>query len=222
MSILNDLETTLDNGTNYVTKTKIFDIIFDDMVKVLSNESAITGISYQGHHFPIQGTSNANGWGYSFFMGKDSYLRHLKAKAKDAFSMVRLYELSDHFGLSNNELKLFLESDYIHIYQTEYRAYDMEYGTSIDFNSDMDLLYQYLENPEIITQSYYNYCYSRKVDNRRDTPIHNIYDHNSSDYHYFARSFRKQILSLNVIVNDRFWTEFSEYISKKPLVEWYD
>ena len=221
MSILNDLETTLDNGTNYVTKTKIFDIIFDDMVKVLSKESAITGISYQGHHMPIQGTSNANGWGYSFFMGKDSYLRHLKVKAKEAFSMVRLYELSDHFGLSNNELKLFLESDYIHIYQTEYRAYDMEYGTSIDFNSDMELLYQYLENPEIITQSYYNYCYSRNVDNRREltTPI---YDHSSSDYHYFARSFRKQILSLNVIVNDRFWTEFSEYISKKPLVEWYD
>lgn len=218
MSILNDLETSLDNGTNYVSRTKIFDVLFDDMVKAMSNESSITGIAYQGHHFPIQGTSNANG-GYSLFMGKDSYLRHLKAKAKQSFSMVRLYELYDHFGLSDNEIKLFLESDYIHIYQTEYRAYDMEYGTSIDFNCDMDLLFQYLENPEIITQSYYNYCYSQKVDNRRDTPIYNIYDHSSSDYHYFARSFRKQILSLNVIVNDRFWSEFSEYISKKPL-EW--
>lgn len=218
MSILNDLETSLDNGTNYVTKTKIFDVLFDDMVKAMSNESSITGIAYQGHHFPIQGTSNANG-GYSLFMDKYSYLRHLKAKAKQSFSMVRLYELYDHFGLSDNEIKLFLESDYIHIYQTEYRAYDMEYGTSIDFNCDMDLLWQYLENPEIITQSYYNYCYSQKVDTRRDTPIYNIYGHSSSDYHYFARSFRKQILSLNVIVNDRFWSEFSEYISKKPL-EW--
>lgn len=220
MSILNDLETTLDNGTNYVTRNKIFDILFDDMVKVMSNEHSITGIAYQGHHLPIQGTSNANG-GYSFFLGKDSYLRHLKVKAKEAFSMVRLYELSNHFGLSNNELKLFLESDYIHIYQTEYRAYDMEYGTIIDFNSDMELLYQYLENPETITQSYYNYCYSQKTVNHRDMPTHDIYDpYSSSDYHYFAQSFRKQILSLNVIVNDRFWTEFSEYISKKPL-EWY-
>jgi hypothetical protein len=219
MSILNDLEKTLDNGTNYASRNKIFDVLFDDMVKAMSNESSITGISYQGHHFPIQGTSNANG-GYSLFMGKDSYLRHLIRKAKQSFSMVRLYELYDHFGLSDNEIKLFLESDYIHIYQTEYRAYDMEYGTSIDFNSDMDLLFQYLENPEIITQSYYNYCYSQKVDNRRDTPIYNIYGHSSSDYHYFARSFRKQILSLNVIVNDRFWGEFSEYIRNKPL-EWY-
>jgi hypothetical protein len=202
MSILNDLETSLDNGTNYVTKTKIFDVLFDDMVKAMSNESSITGIAYQGHHFPIQGTSNANG-GYSLFMGKDSYLRHLIHKAKQSFSMVRLYELSDHFGLSNNEIKLFLESDYIHIYQTEYRAYDMEYGTSIDFNSYIDLLFQYLENPETIAKCYAHYAHIEFCS-------------------HFARAFRKQILSLNVIVNDRFWTEFSEYIRNKPLVEWYD
>ena len=199
MSILNDLETTLDNGTNYATRNKIFDVLFDDMVKVINNNS-ITGIAYQGHHMPIQGTSNANG-GYSFFLGKDSYLRHLKVKAKESFSMVRLYELSDHFGLSNDELKLFLESDYIHIYQTEYRAYDMEYGTSIDFNSDIDLIYQYLENPETIAKLYADYVHTEFCTN-------------------FARAFRKQILSLNVIVNDRFWSEFSEYIRNKPL-EWY-
>lgn len=199
MSILNDLETTLDNGTNYITRNKIYDILFDDMVKVMNNNS-ITGIAYQGHHIPLQGTSNANG-GYSFFLGKDSYLRHLKAKAKESFSMVRLYELSDHFGLSDNEIKLFLESDYIHIYQTEYRAYDMEYGTSIDFNSDINLLYQYLENPETIAKMYAHYVHTEFCTN-------------------FACAFRKQILSLNVIVNERFWGEFSEYISKKPL-EWY-
>jgi hypothetical protein len=192
MSILNDLETTLDNGTNYATRNKIFDVLFDDMVKVINNNS-VTGITYQGHHISIQGTSNANG-GYSFFLGKDSYLRHLKVKAKESFSMVRLYELTDHFGLSNNELKLFLESDYIHIYQTNYRAYDMEFGTCIDFNSDIDLIYQYLENPEAVEKLYAKYAHIDYYEN-------------------FACSFRKQILSLSVIVNDKFWTEFSEYIS---------
>lgn len=214
MSILADLQTTLDNGTNFSTRNKIFDVLFNDMVKVINSNSdcSITGISFQGHHLPIQGTSNANG--YSLFMGKSSYINRIKNSARQSFSMVRLYELSDHFGLSNNELKLFLESDYIHTYQTEYRAYDMEYGTRIDFNSDMDLLYQYFENPETITQLYYNYCYSQKVDNHRDISTCNIYDpYSSSDYHYFANSFRKQILSLNVIVTDKFWSEFNDYLN---------
>ena len=105
------------------------------------------------------------------------------------------------YKFAAHELKLFLESDYIHIYQTEYRAYDMEYGTSIDFNSDIDLIYQYLENPETIAKLYADYVHTEFCTN-------------------FARAFRKQILSLNVIVNDRFWGEFSEYIRNKPL-EWY-
>jgi hypothetical protein len=188
MSILNDLETTLDNGTNYVTRNKIFDVLFDDMVKLLNCD--------------LETRNSQSPFSRFVFFNKESYINRIKSSAKQSFSMVRLYELLNHFGLSDNELKLFLNSDYIHIYQTEYRAYDMEYGTSIDFNSDIDLIYQYLENPEAVAKWYAQYAH---IDFCKK----------------FARAFRKQILSLNVIVNDIFWNEFSEYISNKPL-EWYD
>lgn len=190
MSILNDLETTLDNGTILSARNKIFDVLFNDML-VLSNDPYLS-------------------------------IRHLILLAKKTFSMVKAYELIDKFEVELHELKLLFSSDYI-VYSTFhninnsrlYRVYGNDIGTCIDFNIDKKTILEYLENPSVVTQSYYNYCHSREIYERRDVPVYNIYDNSSPEYNYFANLFKKQILNFNIVISEKFWEEFSEYAKDK-------
>ena len=198
MSLLADIETTFDNGTILSTRNKIFDVLFNDML-VLSNDPYLS-------------------------------IRHLILLAKKTFSMVKAYELIDKFGVELHELKLLFSSDYI-VYSTFhninnsrlYRVYGNDIGTCIDFNIDKKNILEYLENPSIVTQSYYNYCHSQKIYDRRDTPIYNIYDNSSPEYleyNYFANLFKKQILDFNIVISAKFWEEFEEY-AKDKIISWY-
>lgn len=191
MSLLADIETTFDNGTVLSTRNKIFDVLFNDML-VLSNDPYLS-------------------------------IRHLILLSKKTFSMVKAYELIDKFGVELNELKLFFNSGYI-VYSTFHNlnsiVYRNDIGTCIDFNIDMKTILEYLENPSVVTQSYYNYCYSQKIYDRRDEPI---YDNNSPEclaYNYFAQLFKKQILDFNIIISEKFWEEFNEY-AKDKIASWY-
>ena len=145
MSLLADIETTFDNGTILSTRNKIFNVLFNDML-VLSNDPYLS-------------------------------IRHLILLAKKTFSMVKAYELVDKFEVELHELKLFIKSGYI-VYSTfhniDSRVYGNDIGTCIDFNLDIKTILEYLENPSVVTQSYYNYCYSQKIFDRRDSPIYNI------------------------------------------------
>lgn len=198
MSLLTDIETTFDNGTIFSTRNKIFDVLFNDIL-VLSNDPYLS-------------------------------IRHLILLAKKTFSMVKAYELIDKFGVELHELKLLFSSDYI-VYSTFhninnsrlYRVYGNDIGTCIDFNIDKKTILEYLENPSIVTQSYYNYCHSRKIYDRRDAPIYNIYDNSSPEYpeyNYFANLFKKQILDFNIVISEKFWEEFEEY-AKDKIISWY-
>lgn len=187
MSLLNDIETTFDNGTVLSTRNKIFDVLFHDML-MLSNAEANLSV------------------------------RHLILLAKKTFSMVKAYELVDKFRVELHELKLFFSSGYI-VYSTFHninsRVYGNDIGTCIDFNIDMKTVLDYLENPSVVTQSYYNYCYSQEIYNRREIPTYNIYDYSSSEYSYFAHLFKKQILDFNIVISEKFWEEFKEYAKDK-------
>lgn len=182
MSLLADIETTFDNGTVLSTRNKIFDALFNDML-VLSNNPNIS-------------------------------IRHMMLLAKKTFSMVKAYELIDNFRVELHEFKLFFSSGYI-IYSTFHninsRVYGNDIGTCIDFNIDIKTILEYLENPSVVTQSYYNYCYSQEIYNRHEVPVYNIYDYSSPDYNYFAHLFKKQILNFNIVMDEKFWEEFEEY-----------
>lgn len=182
MSLLADIETTFDNGTVLSTRNKIFDVLFHDML-VLSNDPNIS-------------------------------VRHMMLLAKKTFSMVKAYELVDKFEVELHEFKLFFSSGYI-LYSTFHninsRVYGNDIGTCIDFNIDIKTILEYLENPSVVTQSYYNYCYSQEIYNRRDVPVYNIYDYSSSEYNYFAQLFKKQILNFTIAISEKFWEEFEEY-----------
>lgn len=184
MSLLADIETTFDNGTVLSTRNKIFDVLFNDMLK-LSND-------------PNPNIS----------------VRHMMLLAKKTFTMVKAYELVDKFGVELHELKLFFSSGYI-IYSTFHninsRVYGNDIGTCIDFNIDKKTILEYLENPSIVTQLYYNYCYSQEIYNRQDVPVYNIYDYSSVEYNYFAQLFKKQILNFTIAMGGKFWEEFEEY-----------
>lgn len=186
MSLLADIETTFDNGTVLSTRNKIFDVLFKDML-VLSNEPNIS-------------------------------VKGMIRLSKNTFSMVKAYELVDKFGVELHEFKLFFSSGYI-LYSTFHninsRIYGNDIGTCIDFNIDIKTILEYLENPSVVTQSYYNYCYSQEIYNRRDVPVYNIYDYSSLEYNYFAQLFKKQILDFNIVVSEKFWKEFEEYAKDK-------
>lgn len=191
MSLLADIETTFDNGTVLSTRNKIFDVLFNDML-MLSNEPNISA-------------------------------RHMMLLAKKTFSMVKAYELVNKFGVELHELKLFFSSGYI-LYSTfhniDSRVYGNDIGTCMDFNIDIKTILEYLENPSVITQSYYNYCYSQEIYNRHDVvmhdvPVYNIYDHSSVEYNYFAQLFKKQILNFTIVMSGKFWEEFEEYVKDR-------
>lgn len=182
MSLLADIETTFDNGTVLSTRNKIFDVLFNDMLK-LSNEPNLS-------------------------------VRHMMLLAQKTFSMVKAYELVDKFEVELHELKLFIKSGYI-LYSTFHninsRVYGKDIGTCIDFNIDIKTILEYLENPSVVTQSYYNCCYSQEIYNRREVPVYNIYDYSSVEYNYFAHLFKKQILNFTIVMGGKFWEEFEEY-----------
>ena len=193
MSLLADIETTFDNGTVLSTRNKVFDVLFNDML-VLSNDPNIS-------------------------------VRHMMLLSKKTFSMVKAYELVDKFGVELHELKLFLSSGYI-MYSTFHnmntindskliRVYGNDIGTGIDFNIDLKTILEYLDNPSVITQSYYNYCCSQQICERRDVPAYNIEGYSIPDYHYFTHLFKKQILDFNVLIGNKFWEEFEEYAKDK-------
>lgn len=182
MSLLADIETTFDNGTVLSTRNKIFEVLFNDMLK-LSNEPNISA-------------------------------RHMMLLSKRTFSMVKAYELVDKFGIELHEFKLFFSSGYI-LYSTfhniDSRVYGNDIGTCIDFNIDIKTILEYLENPSVVTQSYYNCCYSQEIYNRREVSVYNIYDYSSVEYNYFAQLFKKQILNFTITMGDKFWKEYEEY-----------
>lgn len=196
MSLLADIETTFDNGTVLSTRNKIFDVLFHDMYNmlVLSTDPRYMGMP-------------------------NISLRHMMLLAKKTFSMVKAYELVYKFGVELHELKLFFSSGYI-VYSTFHninnsRVYGNDIGTCMDFNIDMQTILDYLENPSIITQSYYNYCYSQEIYTRQDISVYNIYDNSSPEYNYFANLFKKQILDFNIVISEKFWEEFEEYAKDK-------
>lgn len=188
MSLLADIETTFDTGTVLSTRNKIFDVLFNDMLK-LSNP-------YEPH----------------------ISARHMMLLSKRTFSMVKAYELVDKFEVELQELKLFFKSGYI-LYSTFHninsRVYGNDIGTCIDFNIDIKTILEYLENPSVVTQSYYNYCYSQEIYNRQDVPVYNIYDYSSVEYNYFAQLFKKQILNFTIVMSGKFWEEFEEYVKDR-------
>ena len=216
MSILDDIDVALDTGTNFVTRNKIFDVLFDDMIKQYEHAININRGLYP-HLYPHNNFIH---------LSKEGCIRQIVAQARHAFSSVKMYELLDNFGLDIDELKTFLDSKYMY-YIPHVRSYNVELGTSLDFNTNIAEVFEYLNNPEFVTRSYFEYsgyCNRyrgiRGYDDRWEEPY--TYDiYNTPEYNYFAESFRKQVLGLELIINGVFWTEFKEYIENKPY-KWYD
>ena len=210
MSILANMDVALDNGTNFATRNKIFDVLFDDMIKLYEQTKTVNSL-YPHNNF--------------IHLSKEVCIKQIISQAKHTFSSVKMYELLDNFGLDMDELKTFLDSKYMY-YIPNVRSYSIEFGTSIDFNNNITVVLEYLNNPEFVTRAYFEYsgyCVRnrgiRECDDRWKAPIYDIY--HTPEYNYFAESFRKQILGLELIINGVFWTEFKEYIENKPY-KWYD
>ena len=212
MSILDDMDATLDKGTIFSTRNKIFDVLFDEMIKQYEHVNTVNSCLYPHNNF--------------IHLSKEGCIKQIVAQTRHAFSSVKMYELLDNFGLDIDELKTFLDSKYMY-YVPHVRLYNAEFGTSLDFNNNIDEVFEYLNNPEFVTRSYFEYsgyCNRyrgiRGYDDRWGEPY--TYDiYNTSEYNYFAESFRKQILGLDLIISGVFWTEFKEYIENKPY-KWYD
>ena len=210
MSILDDIDVALDNGTNFVTRNKIFDVLFDDMIKLYEQTKTVNSL-YPHNNF--------------IHLSKEGCIRQIISQARHAFSFVKIYELLDNFGLDMDELKTFLNSKYMD-YVPHVCSYNTEFGPSLDFNNNITVVFEYLNNPEFVTRAYFEYsgyCNRyrgiRRYDDRWEEPY--TYDiYNTPEYNYFAESFRKQILGLDLIINNVFWTEFKEYIENKPY-KWY-
>ena len=209
MSILDDMDVALDKGTNFATRNKIFDVLFDDMIKLYEQSKTVNSL-YPHNNF--------------IHLSKEGCIKQIISQARHTFPCIKMYELLDNFGLDIDELKTFLDSKYMS-YIPNVRSYSTEFGTSLDFNNNIAVVFEYLNNPEFVTRSYFEYsgycnryrCV-REYDDRWETPIYDIY--HTPEYNYFAESFRKQILGLDLIINSVFWTEFKEYIENKPY-KWY-
>ena len=209
MSILADMDVALDKGTNFAIRNKIFDVLFYDMIKLYEQYKTVNNL-YPHNNF--------------IHLSKEGCIKQIVAQTRHAFSSVKMYELLDNFGLDIDELKTFIDSKYMY-YVPHVSSYNTEFGTSLDFNNNITVVFEYLNNPEFVTRSYFEYsgyCNRyrgiRKCDNEWKTPIYDIY--HTPEYNYFAESFRKQILGLDLIINSVFWTEFKEYIENKPY-KWY-
>ena len=210
MSILADMDVALDKGTNFATRNKIFDVLFDDMIKLYEQSKTF---------------NNLDPHNYFIHLSKEGCIKQIISQAKHTFSSVKMYELLDNFGLDMDELKTFLDSNYIS-YVPNVRSHNIELGTSLDFNNNITVVFEYLNNPEFVTRAYFEYSgycvhhrYVREYEDRWNTPIYDIY--HTPEYNYFAESFRKQVLGLELIINGVFWTEFKEYIENKPY-KWYN
>ena len=127
MSILDDIDATLDKGTIFSARNKIFDVLFDDMIKQYEHAKTVNSL-YPHNNF--------------IHLSKEGCIKQIVAQTRHAFSSVKMYELLDNFGLDIDELKTFLDSKYMY-YVPHVRSYSTEFGTSLDFNNNITVVFEY-------------------------------------------------------------------------------